>query len=62
MPEGIKMKVLEYLQRNKGGEYSVEELADALKVGKVSVLKAQLTRLVKEGKVERTPDGRYRAK
>ncbi len=62
MPEGIKMKVLDFLQRNKGNEYAVEDIAEALKVEKVSVLKAQLTRLVKEGKVERTPEGKYRAK
>ncbi len=62
MPEGIKMKVLEFLQRNKGNEYAVEDIAEALKVEKVSVLKAQLTRLIKEGKVEKTPEGKYRAK
>ncbi len=56
------MKVLEFLQRNKGNEYAVEDIAEALKVEKVSVLKAQLTRLIKEGKVEKTPEGKYRAK
>lgn len=62
MPPGIKQKIYDYLSQNKGKEFTVEEIAKALGVDKSSVIKAQLTRLIKEGKVEKTAEGRFRSK
>lgn len=62
MPLGIKNKVYDYLSKNRDREFSAEDIARALAVEKVSVVKAQLTRLIKEGKVEKTPEGRFRVK
>ncbi|RFA98535.1 HTH domain-containing protein [Pyrobaculum aerophilum] len=62
MPSGIKNKIYEYLSQNKGKELTAEEIAKAIGVEKVAIVKAQLTRLVREGKVEKTAEGRYRAK
>ncbi|AAL64818.1 HTH domain-containing protein [Pyrobaculum aerophilum] len=62
MPSGVKNKIYEYLSQNKGKELTAEEIAKAIGVEKVAIVKAQLTRLVREGKVEKTAEGRYRAK
>lgn len=59
MVEGIKKKIYEFLAANKGKEFSVEEIAKAVGEERLNVVKAQLTRLVKEGKVVRT-DSRYK--
>ncbi|AET32744.1 hypothetical protein P186_1315 [Pyrobaculum ferrireducens] len=58
----MKTKIYEYLAQNKGKELTAEEVAKAIGVEKVAVVKAQLTRLIREGKVEKTAEGRYRAK
>ncbi|MCC6020830.1 MAG: HTH domain-containing protein [Thermoproteaceae archaeon] len=62
MPTGVKAKIYEFLVQNKNKEFTAEEIAKALGVEKAAVVKAQLTRLVREGKVEKTPEGRYRVK
>ncbi|ABL87728.1 conserved hypothetical protein [Pyrobaculum islandicum DSM 4184] len=62
MPSGVKAKIYEYLSQNKGKEFTAEEIAKVLGVEKVAIVRAQLTRLVREGKVEKTAEGRYRAK
>ncbi|MGC9131055.1 MAG: TrmB family transcriptional regulator [Pyrobaculum sp.] len=62
MPSGVKTKIYEYLAQNKGKELTAEEVAKAIGVEKVAVVKAQLTRLIREGRVEKTAEGRYRAK
>lgn len=41
---------------------AAEEIAKMVGIEKVAIVKAQLTRLTREGKVERTAEGRYRAK
>ncbi|MGB9705026.1 MAG: TrmB family transcriptional regulator, partial [Pyrobaculum sp.] len=51
MPSGVKTKIYEYLAQNKGKELTAEEVAKAIGVEKVAVVKAQLTRLIREGKV-----------
>lgn len=53
---------MDVLGQNRGKELTVEEIAKMVGVERVAVVKAQLTRLVKEGKVEKTAEGRYRAK
>ncbi|MEM1597956.1 MAG: TrmB family transcriptional regulator [Pyrobaculum sp.] len=62
MPSGIKTKIYEYLAQNKDKEFTAEEIAKAIGVEKVAVVKAQLTRLVREGKVEKSAEGRFKAK
>ncbi|MEM0479012.1 MAG: TrmB family transcriptional regulator [Pyrobaculum sp.] len=62
MPFGVKTKIYEYMAQNKGKEFTAEEIAKALGIEKVAIVKAQLTRLIREGKVEKTPEGRYRSK
>lgn len=62
MPEGVKSKILDVLGQNRGKELTVEEIAKMVGVERVAVVKAQLTRLVREGKVEKTAEGRYRIK
>ncbi|MFN3804260.1 MAG: TrmB family transcriptional regulator [Pyrobaculum sp.] len=62
MPSGIKTKIYEYLAQNKGKEFTAEEVARAVNVEKVAIVKAQLTRLVREGKVEKTPENRFKAR
>lgn len=62
MPSGVKTKIYEYLSQNKGKELTAEEIAKAIGIEKVAIVKAQLTRLIREGKVEKTAEGRYRAK
>ncbi len=59
MTEGIKSKIYEFLLRNRGREFTVEEIAKAINEPRISVVKAQLTRLVKEGKVIKEKD-KYR--
>ncbi|MFB6469728.1 MAG: TrmB family transcriptional regulator [Vulcanisaeta sp. AZ3] len=60
MVEGIKKKILDYLTGNKDKEFAVEEIARAVGEERLNVVKAQLTRLVKDGKVVKT-DGKYKA-
>ncbi len=55
---GVKDRILEEL---KSGPKSLEELIKATGA-KVGVVKGQLTRLEKAGKVERTDDGKYKLK
>ncbi|MCC6031342.1 MAG: HTH domain-containing protein [Pyrobaculum sp.] len=62
MPSGVKTKIYEFLAQNKGKEFTAEEIAKMLGIEKVAIVKAQLTRLIREGKVEKTAEGRYRAK
>ncbi|ACB40463.1 HTH domain-containing protein [Pyrobaculum neutrophilum] len=62
MPSGVKNKIYEYLSQNKGKELTAEEIAKIIGVEKVAVVKAQLTRLIREGKVEKTAEGRYKVK
>jgi predicted transcriptional regulator of viral defense system len=62
MPSGVKTKIYEFLAQNKGKEFAAEEIAKMIGIEKVAIVKAQLTRLTREGKVERTAEGRYRAK
>lgn len=62
MPSGVKNKIYDHLLQNKGKEFTAEEIASAVGIEKVAVVRAQLTRLIREGKVEKTADGRYRAK
>ncbi len=61
MANGIKNKILDYLTQNKGKEFTVEEIAKAIGEQRLNVVKAQLTRLTKEGKVQRTSEGKYKA-
>ena len=72
MPYGVK-KTVEEVLCNAGREMSVEEIAEEVRKRleeqglKVSirlpaVVKAQLTRLIKEDKVEKLGNGYYRAK
>ncbi|MCG2863756.1 MAG: TrmB family transcriptional regulator [Vulcanisaeta sp.] len=60
MVEGIKKKILDFLTSNKGKEFTVEEIAKAVGEERLNVVKAQLTRLIKDGKVVKT-DNKYRA-
>ncbi len=60
MVEGVKRRILEFLQSNKDKEFTAEEIAKAVGEDRLNVVKAQLTRLVKEGKVIKT-DNKYRA-
>ncbi|MFB6491137.1 MAG: HTH domain-containing protein [Thermoproteus sp. AZ2] len=62
MPEGVKDKIYQFLSQNAGKEFTAEEIAKSIGVARVAIVKAQLTRLKKEGKVEETPDRRYKAK
>jgi predicted ArsR family transcriptional regulator len=62
MPSGVKTKIYEFLAQNKGKEFTAEEIAKMLGIEKAAIVKAQLTRLIREGKVEKTAEGRYRAK
>ncbi|NPA24174.1 MAG: TrmB family transcriptional regulator [Crenarchaeota archaeon] len=59
--EGLKSKIYEFLVRNRGREFTVEEIAKAVNEERISVVKAQLTRLVKEGKVIKVDIDKYRA-
>lgn len=54
----VKSKILEEL---KAGAKSVEDLIKATG-SKPGVVKVQLTRLIKEGKVEKTAEGKYKLK
>ena len=54
----VKSKIVEEL---KSGSKSVEELIKATG-SKPGVVKGQLTRLIKEGKVEKTAEGKYKLK
>ncbi|ADY01083.1 MAG: TrmB family transcriptional regulator [Vulcanisaeta sp.] len=60
MVEGIKKKILDYLTSNKGKEFTAEEIARAVGEERINVIKAQLTRLIKDGKVVKT-DGKYKS-
>ena len=60
MVEGIKKKILDFLTSNRGKEFTVEEIAKAVGEERLNVVKAQLTRLIKDGKVVKT-DNKYRA-
>ncbi|CCC82492.1 HTH domain-containing protein [Thermoproteus tenax] len=62
MPEGVKEKIYQFLSQNAGKEYTPEEIAKAIGVDRVAIVKAQLTRLKKEGKVEETADHRFKVK
>ncbi|MEM0017368.1 MAG: ArsR family transcriptional regulator [Candidatus Korarchaeum sp.] len=55
---GIKDKILEQL---KSGPKSLQELVKVTGA-KEGVVKGQLTRLEKAGKVEKTEDGKYKLK
>lgn len=54
----VKNKIVEEL---KAGVKSVEDLVKATG-SKPGVVKGQLTRLIKEGKVEKTAEGKYKLK
>ncbi|NPA70117.1 MAG: TrmB family transcriptional regulator [Crenarchaeota archaeon] len=59
--EGLKSKIYEFLVRNRGKVFTVEEIAKAVNEERISVVKAQLTRLVKEGKVIKVDIDKYKA-
>lgn len=61
MPEGVKQKIYEFLTKHKGEELTVEDIARGVGEERLSIVKAQLTRLAKEGKVVKTPEGKYKA-
>lgn len=54
----VKNKILEEL---KAGAKSVEDLVKATG-SKPGIVKGQLTRLIREGKVEKTAEGKYKLK
>ncbi len=58
--EGLKSRIYEFLLKNKGREFTVEEIAKAINEERISVVKAQLTRLVKEGKVVKVGVDKYK--
>lgn len=60
MTDGIKKKILDYLTQNKGKEFTVEEVAKAIGEQRLNVVKAQLTRLTKEGRVQKVAEGKYK--
>lgn len=62
MPEGVKTKIYQLLSQNAGKEFTAEEIAKSIGVDRIAVVKAQLTRLKKEGKVVETADHRFKAK
>lgn len=62
MPEGVKTKIYQHLSQNAGKEFTAEEIAKSIGVDRIAVVKAQLTRLKKEGKVVETADHRFKAK
>lgn len=61
MTDGIKKRILDYLVQNKGKELTVEDIAKAIGEQRLNVVKAQLTRLVKEGRIQRVAEGKYKA-
>ncbi len=61
MVESVKKKIYDFLVSRKGQAFTVEEIAKAVGEERLNVVKAQLTRLVKEGKIEKTPENKYRA-
>ncbi|MBP1449990.1 MAG: HTH domain-containing protein [Thermoproteus sp.] len=62
MPEGVKTKIYQFLSQNAGKEFTAEEIAKSIGVDRIAVVKAQLTRLKKEGRVVETADHRFKAK
>ncbi|WP_291765539.1 TrmB family transcriptional regulator [Caldivirga sp. UBA161] len=60
MSDGIKKKILDYLTQNKGKELTVEDVAKAVGEQRLNVVKAQLTRLAKEGRVQKVAEGKYK--
>lgn len=54
----VKNKIVEEL---KSGSKSLEDLVKATG-SKPGIVKGQLTRLIKEGKVEKTPENKYKLK
>ncbi len=58
--EGLKSRIHEFLLKNRGKEFTVEEIAKAINEERISVVKAQLTRLVKEGKVLKVGVDKYK--
>ncbi|MFP3194958.1 MAG: TrmB family transcriptional regulator [Caldivirga sp.] len=61
MSDGIKKKILDYLTQNRGKELTVEDIAKAVGEQRLNVVKAQLTRLAKEGRVQKVAEGKYKA-
>ncbi|KUO85006.1 MAG: TrmB family transcriptional regulator [Caldivirga sp.] len=61
MSDGIKKKILDYLTQNRGKELAVEDIAKAVGEQRLNVVKAQLTRLAKEGRVQKVAEGKYKA-
>ncbi|RLE90501.1 MAG: TrmB family transcriptional regulator [Thermoprotei archaeon] len=61
MVQGVKKKILELLQVEKNEEFSLEEIAERIGEQRISIIKAQLTRLIREGKVVEVRKGVYKA-
>jgi len=59
--QGVKKKILELLQVEKNEEFSLEEIAERIGEQRISIVKAQLTRLIREGKVVEVRKGVYKA-
>jgi len=59
--QGVKKKILELLQVEKNEEFSLEEIAERIGEQRISIIKAQLTRLIREGKVVEVRKGVYKA-
>ncbi|RLE56343.1 MAG: TrmB family transcriptional regulator [Thermoprotei archaeon] len=56
----LKEKILQVLKTE--GPLAPEEIAVKINYDKINIVKALLTRMVKQGIVEKTPEGKYRIK
>ena len=56
----LKEKILKVLKEE--GPLAPEEIATKINYDKINIVKALLTRMVKQGIVEKTPEGKYRIK
>lgn len=61
MVQELKKRILELLQVEKDKEFSLKEIAERIGEERLSIVKAQLTRLVKEGKIAEVKKGVYKA-
>jgi len=60
MSTSLKGRIYEFLRKNRGKEFTLEEIAKAVNESRLSIVKAQLTRLVKEGKVMKIGLDKYK--
>ncbi len=61
MSLSLKGRIYEFLRKNRGKEFTLDEIAKAVNETRLNVVKAQLTRLVKEGKVIKIGVDKYKA-